>query len=111
MDGTTTNSADIFAQICQERGSYLQPTQAIAETERKLPTIQELWQLLPDRPDKNPTKETVLQSHIRINKLQEHEIGLDSNALEAQKWMVQTVQKLRDAGLQPVNCATLIKIL
>ena len=95
-DAQTNNAEVIYTQICREWGQYLQQTQAIAETQHKLPTTRELWQLLPEGPDKNPTQKVLFQSHLRTVKLQEHRIGPNSDTLEAQAWMVQTVQKLHD---------------
>ena len=56
-DALTNTTVHIYNRINQQWGHYLQPTQDIAEIVHKLPTICELWQLLPERPVKNPTKE------------------------------------------------------
>ena len=93
-DALTNTTEHIYNRVNQEWGHYLQPTQANAEIFHKLPKIYELWQLLLEGPDKNPTKEVIFQSHMRTNKQQEHEIGAQSDTLEAQTWMAQTVQKL-----------------
>ena len=59
----TNSTEDTYKSLSQEWERYLHPTQGITEIIYKLPTIRELWQLLPEGPDKNTKIEMLTQEY------------------------------------------------